>query len=58
MQMTKLQQLRQVNGLEYRLLKFFQDIKDLTEYDNNNHPDIIWNDIKNKVDELEKEFRG
>lgn len=58
MQKTKLQQLRQVNGLEYRLLKFFQDIKNLTEYDNNNHPDIIWNDIKNKVDELEKELMG
>lgn len=54
----KLQLLRQVNGLEFILLKFFKDLRDLTAYDNNNHPDIIWNDIKNKVDELEKELWG
>lgn len=58
MQMTKLQQLHELTGLEYRLLKFVRDIRDLTEYDNNDHPDIIWHDIKNKVDELVKELRG
>ena len=57
-QMTKLQQLHELTGLEYRLLQFFREIRDLTEYDNNNHPDIIWGDIKNKVQELEKEMRG
>lgn len=58
MQMTKMQQLHELTGLEFILLKFFKDIRDLTAYDNNNHPDIIWTDIKKKVDELEKELRG
>ena len=58
MQLTNLQQLHELTGLEYIHLQFFFDIKDLTEYDNNDHPDIIWNKIKTKVDELENELKG
>lgn len=47
-----------MTALEYRLYKFYERIKELTEYDNNDHYDVIWNDIKNEVDELEKELEG
>lgn len=50
------EQMFAMTALEYRLYKFYERIKDLTEYDNNDHYDVIWNDIKNEVDELEKEL--
>lgn len=52
------EQMIAMTALEYRLYKFYERIKDLTEYDNNDHYEIIWNDIKNEVDELEKELEG
>lgn len=50
--------IHNLTGLEYRLLKFFERIKYLTQYDNNDHPDVIWGDIKNEVDELDEELEG
>lgn len=58
MQMTKLQQFHELTGLELRFLQFFKKIRNLVEYDNNDHPDIIWGDIKKLVDELSDELRG
>lgn len=52
------EQMIAMTALEYRLYKFYERIKELTEYDNNDHYDVIWNDIKNEVDELEKELEG
>lgn len=52
------EQMIAMTALEYRLYKFYERIKDLTEYDNNDHYEVIWNDIKNEVDELEKELEG
>lgn len=54
----KLNELHQMTALEYRLLKFFEDVGSLVEYDNNDHPDVIWNQIKRKVDELSDELKG
>lgn len=47
-----------MTALEYRLYKFYERIKDLTQYDNNDHPDVIWGDIKNEVEKLDKELEG
>lgn len=47
-----------MTALEYRLYKFYERIIELTEYDNNDYYDVIWHDIKNEVDELEKELEG
>ena len=47
-----------MTALEYRLYKFFERIKYLTQYDNNDHPDIIWGDIKKEVEKLDEELEG
>lgn len=47
-----------MTALEYRLYKFYERIKQLTEYDNNDHYDVIWGDIKNEVDKLNEELEG
>lgn len=52
------EQMIVMTALEYRLYKFFERIKDLTEYDNNDHYDVIWNQIKTEVDKLDKELEG
>ena len=52
------EQMIKMTALEYRLYKFYERIKALTEYDNNDHPDIIWGDIKREVDELDEELEG
>lgn len=46
-----------LTGLEYLLLKFFQKINDLTKYDNNDHPDIIWGQIRTECEKLAKELK-
>lgn len=46
-----------LTSLEYVLLKFFEKINNLTQYDNNNHPDIIWGDIRKECNELAKELK-
>ena len=46
-----------LTGLEYTLLKFFKIINDLTQYDNNDHPDIIWGQIRTECNNLAKELK-
>ncbi|MBO6085693.1 MAG: hypothetical protein J6V90_07000 [Treponema sp.] len=46
-----------LTGLEYTLLKFFEKINDLTQYDNNDHPDIIWGQIRTECNNLAKELK-
>lgn len=46
-----------LTGLEYTLLKFFKRINDLTQYDNNDHPDIIWGQIRTELNNLAKELK-
>ena len=52
------EQMIKMTALEYRLYKFYERIKELTQYDNNDHPDIIWGDIKREVDGLDEELEG
>ena len=46
-----------LTGLEYTLLKFFKRINDLTQYDNNDHPDVIWGQIRTECNNLAKELK-
>lgn len=46
-----------LTGLEYLLLKFFQKINDLTQYDNNDHPDIIWCQIRKECVKTYEELK-
>lgn len=46
-----------LTALEYSLLKFFDRINNLTQYDNNDHPDVIWGDIRAECNKLAKELK-
>lgn len=46
-----------LTSLEFVLIKFFERINDLTQYDNNNHPDIIWGQIRTECNNLAKELK-
>jgi hypothetical protein len=56
--MPTIQKYHELTGLELRFIQFFTKIRYLVKYDNNNHPDIIWGDIKKLVDELSDELKG
>lgn len=51
-------QFKSFTALEYRFYKFFERVKNLTEFDNNDYPSIIWGEIKTEVDNLESELKG
>lgn len=46
-----------LTSLEFVLIKFFERINDLTQYDNNDHPDIIWGQIRTECNNLAKELK-
>lgn len=46
-----------LTGLEYVLIKFFERINDLTKYDNNDHPDIIWGQIRKECVKTYEELK-
>lgn len=53
----KFDNLITLTALEYLLLKFFYRINNLTQYDNNDHPDIIFGDIRAECNKLAKELK-
>lgn len=46
-----------LTGLEYLLLNFFSKINNLTQYDNNDHPDIIWGQIRKECVKTYEELK-
>ena len=45
-----------MTALEFALLKFFLDIEHLTRLDNNDVPEIIWGDIRKKIEKFKDDF--
>lgn len=46
-----------LSSLEYVLLKFFERVDNLTQYDNNDHPDVIWGQIRTDCEKLKNELK-
>lgn len=45
-----------MTALEFALLKFFLDIEHLTRLDNNDVPEIIYGDIRKKIEKFKDDF--
>lgn len=54
---TDLENFRNFTALEYRLYKFYERVKYLTRFDNNDAPNVIWGDLHDEVDGLETELK-